>query len=687
MKRKRILKLLILSSAVLTSGLIVGELQDNITVSKADGGGSVISTDGLTKTFTPTSSTVAKIDKNSFYYDATDGIYFQALASSWSPSNKFQKMNIYIEVPRNATGTAYVKANGNNSSRFMHFLKNGVIDSTSSFAYDKGENGNAFTTDDLSVFTIENEEKYFIGFTADGSDFKVDYFKITLTTGSFFGTPKYDINYYSSDGTEAYTSLTEQVWENENPLVNPTLPNETGKVFLGWSDVINGTNIVDPTTYTVTANLNFYAVWQDVVTYTVTFNDYEGAEPRLVAMNEGPLTGLEDPTPREGSEFLGWYTTSTFDEGSEVTKETILSSDLTLYAKWQEATYVFVSFVVDGQEVNNIRTIQGHELDTWPENPTMNGMVFVGWFDENDVEYTRISTFDSTTTLVAKFEIVPVHMYNFSDAQYASIIPTSITERVKIDDAVSIIDFNKKSGKAGTIDTINFTDSMQAKGVEVTLKYNAEVTVYLAQTGKNKTRKIAVIDNDGFLHTTDLEPSSTAGAQVINLEAGTYKLFAFDYSSYDYSNPMYNFYGVKIDYTNKDTIVSDLAMTEAVKLSNQAGYDANHNESMRFVGEIDFATVSEIASIRVDITSSKLIDGLPVTEAIANDYIYTVYDRVTLTDGAKYDFHDNRIYFYYIVDGLNDTFGTLTCEASIALTNGKTYKVSSTFDYNVAFAK
>ncbi len=688
MKRKNFLKLLILSSAMITSGLIAGNLEDNVNISRADGGGTVISADGLTKTFTPTSSTVAKIAKNSFYYDANDGIYFQALASSWEPSNKFQKMNIFIEVPRNATGTAYVKANGKNDSRFMYFYKDGAIDSTKEFAYNKSENSNTFTKEDLSVFTINNEEKYFIGFCADGSDYKADYFKITLTTGSFFGTPKYDVNYYNSDGTEMYSSLTEQVWESENPLVNPTIPNEIGKVFLGWSDTINGTNIVDPTTYTVTGNMNFYAVWQTVASYTITFNDYEGATPRTETMNEGPLVGLEDPAPREGYEFLGWYTSPTFEEGTEITKETVLSSDLTLYGKWQGATYVFISFVVDGQEVDNIRTIQGHELDRWPENPTSAGMTFVGWFDESGVEYTNTSTFDSAITLTAKFDIVPVHMYNFSDSKYATEeTPNVASDRLVIDETLSFITFNKKVSKSMQSDEYNFTNGMQAKAIEITLKYNAEVTVYLAQTGNNKTRKIAVIDNEGFLHTTDLEPATAGDAQIINLEAGTYRLLAFDYSSYNYFDPMYNFFGVKIDYTNRDTITSDLYMTEGVKLSNQAGYDANHNESMRFVGEIDYATVSDISSIRVDITASKMVDGLLATETVAGDYIYTVYDRVTLTDGARYDFHDDRLYFYYIVDGLNETYETLTCEASVALTNGTTYRVTSTFDYKVSFGK
>ncbi len=499
---------------------------------------------------------------------------------------------------------------------------------------------------------------------------------------------EYNVQFNNSGVIEE--SLTQKVetgsYVSTDAKYNYTLPNKEGFKFVGWSTTEGGV-AVDLSTYTITADTTFYALWEAVGTYTVTFYDYEGAEARLVTMNEGLLVDLAEPKPREGYEFLGWYKTSTFDEGTQVTKETVLSSDLTLYGKWQEATYVFVSFVVEGQEVSKIRTIQGHVLDTWPENPTVNGLIFVGWFDENDVEYTSASTFDSTITLIAKFEIIPVHMYNFSDSKYATVIPDVATDRVEIDETVSLITFNKKTGKSGTIDEFNFTNSMQAKAIEVTLKYNAEVTVYLAQTGNNKTRKIAVIDNEGFLHTTELEPATSGDAQIINLEAGTYRLLAFDYSSYDYFNPMYNFYGVKIDYTNRDTITSDLYMTEGVKLSNQAGYDANHNESMRFVGEIDYATVSDISSIRVDITASKMVDGLLATETVAGDYIYTVYDRVTLTDGARYDFHDDRLYFYYIVDGLNETYETLTCEASVALTNGTTYRVTSTFDYKVSFGK
>lgn len=516
----------------------------------------------------------------------------------------------------------------------------------------------------------------YLGATAGSSNFYIT----GIVFESLVVLPKYNVNYYSADGLTQYTELTEVVEEGSLPTVNPTLENELGKTFLGWTATVNGTEVIDPTTYTVTSDVNLYAVWQEVVTHTITYTDYEGAEVRTEVINEGAFTGLQNPAPREGFEFLGWYTTPTFDEGTEVTADTIVTSDLALYAKWQSATYVFVTF--EGIQ-DPIRTIQGHTLDTWPVDPQEAGKVFIGWFDAEGNQYTAASTFNADTTLVARWNLILKESYAFDD--YGTL-PAEKAEDFALvsNEVIEIKTFGYNKGNTDapiTYEGKSYTSYAQSKGLSVKLTMNAAVTLICTQTNSTSSRKAMIKDAEGRIYDLNKIPGAkkTSGAITVNLLSGEYTILTTEGS--------YNFYGVNIDYTNADTLTSELIGLKSSKLNNQAGYDAEHNESMRFVGEIDYTIVTEISSIYLSVNATKVVEGIDTPSSVFEGNIYTVYDRVTLTEGAKYGVVENRLYFYYIVDGLDATYQTITCNAVVSLTDGTTFNLNSVFDYNVAFAK
>ncbi len=488
---------------------------------------------------------------------------------------------------------------------------------------------------------------------------------------------KYDVSFV--DGT---TTLSTQTIKENECATAPELPDEIGKVFVGWSDgtsvlskdVIDAKPVTGPVTYT--------AIWEEATTFTVTFQDYEGAEPRTVTMNAGPLGELDDPEPRKDFEFLGWYTTATFDEGTQVTAETPLSENIILYGKWQAATYVYVTFDVDGI-TEQYHTFEGRALNTWPVDPVEEGKVFVGWFDADGNQYTSTSTFNTDTTLVAKWNLILNVSYVFDD--YGILPPEKDPDFALVSNDVTEIKtygYNKGNSDAPiTYGEKSYKNYVQAKGLTIKLTNNATVEVICSQTSTSHTRKMMVMDKEGRIYNLNQIPAAKkqAGAISINLLAGEYTVLTTEGS--------YNFYGINVDYTYAETITSDLIGLKSTKLNNQAGYDANHNESMRFVGEIDYAPVNEITSIYLSISSTKLVDGVETNESIFEGNIYTVYDRVTLTEGAKYGVVENRLYFYYIVDGLNDTYKTVTCNASINLADSTVYNLNSVFDYKVSFGK
>ena len=102
------------------------------------------------------------------------------------------------------------------------------------------------------------------------------------------------------------------------------LDNET---FLNDFEFANG----------VTENTLVYVKWVKV--WTVTIYPNNGDEtPTVVVVDDG--TSYEVPSfVNSGSEFEGWYTTSSFDVNSKYTSGTPVTGDVTIYANWETGKY------------------------------------------------------------------------------------------------------------------------------------------------------------------------------------------------------------------------------------------------------------------------------------------------------------------------------------------------------------
>ncbi|MBQ9019119.1 MAG: InlB B-repeat-containing protein [Bacilli bacterium] len=74
--------------------------------------------------------------------------------------------------------------------------------------------------------------------------------------------------------------------------------------------------------------------YKERVAYNVTFNSLGGSSiPSVIRYSNQQIGSLPRPT-KEGFTFDGWYTDNTFE--TEVTPETRINSNVTLYAKWEE---------------------------------------------------------------------------------------------------------------------------------------------------------------------------------------------------------------------------------------------------------------------------------------------------------------------------------------------------------------
>ena len=138
-------------------------------------------------------------------------------------------------------------------------------------------------------------------------------------------TARHRVDYFAN--SEIFT--TQYVTNNQMPtsVDEPTL---FGHNFLGWS--LDGVNVVETTTYPITANTTFYAVFEEIKC-TITFMvDDTVFNQQVVKYGEG-ITTPSKPT-KTNYNFIGWST----DKTNVAQISQAFLEDTTYYALFEKAT-------------------------------------------------------------------------------------------------------------------------------------------------------------------------------------------------------------------------------------------------------------------------------------------------------------------------------------------------------------
>ena len=178
------------------------------------------------------------------------------------------------------------------------------------------------------------------------------------------------------------------------------------------------------------SNNRFYlksisVVVSTIVTYDVSFNSLGGGSFDTREINEGDAVG-ELPIPAKPKDeanqkrytFLGWFALSntdnpanpTFEGATEYTASTPVTSDVTLYAKYQEISYYKVVFNSNGGSEVTTQEIDAGQKASEPAAPTKApdsnySYSFVGWYKEAGLTnaYDFNDAVNENTTLYAKW--------------------------------------------------------------------------------------------------------------------------------------------------------------------------------------------------------------------------------------------------------------------------------------------
>lgn len=191
------------------------------------------------------------------------------------------------------------------------------------------------------------------------------------------------VTFEPNNGQASFTSE----YEAGQLILEPANPTKENYDFDAWYKDIGFNERWDFNTHKVTSDMTLYAKWHEKAPafYTISFDSQGGSE--FLPINSGPNGNLLDFTgsvpTRDGYEFKGWYKDA--DTTLPVLETDIITSNVTLYAKWDKIIYYFeVSFESNGGSPLDDLILAENELIEEPAITRVGNYEFDGWYKESD---------------------------------------------------------------------------------------------------------------------------------------------------------------------------------------------------------------------------------------------------------------------------------------------------------------
>ncbi len=204
------------------------------------------------------------------------------------------------------------------------------------------------------------------------------------------------------------TAPPKQVINEKGKATKPTDPTRAGYRFDGWYDDANLWNF----NTVVTKNVTLKAMWTEQL--TVTFDSDNGDSVTTVDVYDGEkVSAIENPT-RENYTFTGWFNGDTKWDFND-----IISTSITLTAKWEENSYFMVNFdlAYTGAEPLDAQKVYENKTATEPTVPLREGYSFVGWFNgDSEWEFTTVVTAEITLTAKWLDQVIVSFDLGYADA-------------------------------------------------------------------------------------------------------------------------------------------------------------------------------------------------------------------------------------------------------------------------------
>lgn len=190
----------------------------------------------------------------------------------------------------------------------------------------------------------------------------------------------YTITFSYENENNGTTEFTQEVYEDEFPQ-RPADPERPGHTFRGWfEDDLKTPFDFSSRLYT---DVTVHGLW-DANEYTLSFNTCGGNAINPVLVEYFSSLAGKLPTPkRYGYDFAGWYYDSAYEVPVGSHDIVKFTSDTTIYAKWSPVEVVITFMNAGGSGVTE-QTYKYGDVVKEPEEPSMSGRIFTGWYADAD---------------------------------------------------------------------------------------------------------------------------------------------------------------------------------------------------------------------------------------------------------------------------------------------------------------
>ena len=293
------------------------------------------------------------------------------------------------------------------------------------------EEKNSYMSEYIS--TIKGENKEFEGWY-DNNQYNTKVESLTINSNvELYGrlkekAKKYQVTLNENGGTivSDLTVLENTVLEKDSL---PTITKE-GYTFGGW--YLDAGCVAKFISLTVKSNLTLHAKW-NVNTYKVSFNTDGGNEIDEISVKYNESFELPQNPTKEGYKFGGWYTDKKLTKEYNQTKVT---SNVTLYAKWEELLKYNVIFNTNGgTEVENIIVKENETVDLSNVVTVKNNYNFIGWYIDSSLQtlFDEETAINSNITLYAKWQEKTKYTISFDTNGGSTLNPLTIYKGEKIE--------------------------------------------------------------------------------------------------------------------------------------------------------------------------------------------------------------------------------------------------------------
>ncbi|HRX14121.1 MAG TPA: leucine-rich repeat protein [Eubacteriales bacterium] len=230
-------------------------------------------------------------------------------------------------------------------------------------------------------------------------------FALLLTTLSIAGCSKpiYAVEFDSNGGSRPASQLVDRGELAEEPAV----PTRNGFRFDGWFTDEDCEQKFDFTT-AINKDVTLYAKWTEI--FSVRFFQTDGTLISEQNVPQGEILNEPNDPQKNGYVFIGWYT----DENcvQEYDFNIAVNANQSIYAKWVADTSRtwLVNFKQSNETLIDQQIVRGGDRISVPQEPTINGKIFLGWYADN--QFQNVFDFETVVTsdlvVYAKFiDITP----------------------------------------------------------------------------------------------------------------------------------------------------------------------------------------------------------------------------------------------------------------------------------------